>query len=539
MKKVHIIVFVSFMLLSMNAMAQNGQEQERITNVMGLPTPFALDFFNGFMVPSDATPGLSFLSTDTIKNVNGGRDLLMKTFKDKKGKCISLISEDKDNYIWFIPQIQQNKITGENEIVPSPTDRIICFKKLRDNFGFAYFDGVALFANMISEAEYVITNKYKQDNKPYWKFSDWANQSDSEKDRKHYFDIINKPIELNKAFPNEESCKNSMSVLTSNLYISKNERIALSVCKLNNSEFKPTFRKESDNYYIDYSPKLNQINATLYLEPSVGIALSAYDRVKTVTKDGNIITVTFVQPDDFLKYTLFSHGVFDGHLTRISGYFITKNDNPDNRMVGTYYMKSPISVTHSNPYDYAKKLGEIVVPAGCHSNNIYLNEDLMGSMNPNNTIFIKGLLPITSIYDEKDVHICDVEGYPRHNKPLVFLANSTIIALKQEAAEKAALEKKEKTILNKYKQKYGVATIDNIMKGIIKVGMPWALIKEVFANGVLEQSTYSTTYKVINNIPRVNLQKETLEIQEYGFGTLHYVTVRNGKVSNVWTTNHR
>lgn len=77
------------------------------------------------------------------------------------------------------------------------------------------------------------------------------------------------------------------------------------------------------------------------------------------------------------------------------------------------------------------------------------------------------------------------------------------------------------------------------MKGIITVGMPWALIKQVFAHGVFDQTLYSTTYKVIDNIPQFDLRKGTIEIQQYGLGNLNYVTVRNGVVTNVTRTNHR
>lgn len=544
MKKVQITVFVSFLLLFMNAMAQNEQELISNGNEMDLYSPFALDLFNGFLVSSEPASDLTLLSIDTIKEGYGRNEMLMRTFRDKSGKCISLISRDKDNFIWFVPKIQQNKITGENEIIPKPTDNIISFKKLRDDFGFAYYDGVALFANLIPEAEYVITNQYKKNRIPRWEFSDWVNQSDSEKERRIYYNIIAEPITFQSPYSSEESCKNQIGVLSSNLYVSKKERVPLSVSKyysVYNNYYEPTFRKHFSDYFVEYAPKLNQVNSTLYLEPtkgivdpSKGITLSYLDKIQSLSKEGNIISITFEQPGDFLKYTLFSHGVFDGKLTRKNGYFILKNDNPEYGVQAIYYNTQPLQVEHYDPNYSSRKLGVMTVPAGLHTSTINPRDRLLANYDSNQEIFYNNAKSEFWFYDDNEEHILTT-----YFPGAIFHKDGVKIAAQQEAAEKAAYEKKKAAILNKYKQKYGATTIDNIMKGIIKVGMPWSLIKQVFANGVFEQSNYSTTYKVINNIPKLNLKEETIEIQEYGLGTLHYVTVRNGKVSNVWTTNHR
>lgn len=110
---------------------------------------------------------------------------------------------------------------------------------------------------------------------------------------------------------------------------------------------------------------------------------------------------------------------------------------------------------------------------------------------------------------------------------------------KKKQDELLTNERIRKEVIANYKTQYGASTIDNIMKGHISVGMPWSLVGSVFPNGMFNSSNYSKTYKVINNIPSISITHRKLEKQEYGLGNLVYVTVRNGKVTNVTYTNHR
>lgn len=100
-------------------------------------------------------------------------------------------------------------------------------------------------------------------------------------------------------------------------------------------------------------------------------------------------------------------------------------------------------------------------------------------------------------------------------------------------------EKIRKDVIASYKAKYGATTIDNIMKGKITVGMPWSLVSSAFPNGLFNSSNYSKVYKVVNNVPYINVATKKIVKQDYGMGNLVYVTVKNGKVSNVTYTNHR
>lgn len=118
-----------------------------------------------------------------------------------------------------------------------------------------------------------------------------------------------------------------------------------------------------------------------------------------------------------------------------------------------------------------------------------------------------------------------------------LVTESLIEKMKQDELNKN--ERIRKEVLANYKTKYGATIIDNIMKGHISVGMPWSLVGSVFPNGVFNSSNYSKTYKVINNIPSISVSDRKLVKQEYGLGNLVYVTVRNGKVTNVTYTNHR
>lgn len=110
---------------------------------------------------------------------------------------------------------------------------------------------------------------------------------------------------------------------------------------------------------------------------------------------------------------------------------------------------------------------------------------------------------------------------------------------KKKQDELARNEKIRKDVIASYKAKYGATTIDNIMNGRISVGMPWTLVGSVFPNGLSDASSYSKTYKVVNNTPYVNIDSKKIDKREHGWGILVYVTVRNGKVSNVRYTNHR
>ncbi len=110
---------------------------------------------------------------------------------------------------------------------------------------------------------------------------------------------------------------------------------------------------------------------------------------------------------------------------------------------------------------------------------------------------------------------------------------------KRKQDEIAANEKIRKEVIASYKAKYGATVINNIMNGRITVGMPWALVSSVFPNGLYNSSSHGKIYKVINNIPQINISSKKIVKQEYGLGNLVYVTVRNGKVSNVTYTNHR
>lgn len=69
------------------------------------------------------------------------------------------------------------------------------------------------------------------------------------------------------------------------------------------------------------------------------------------------------------------------------------------------------------------------------------------------------------------------------------------------------------------------------MNGRITVGMPWSLVGSVFPNRLSDASSYSKTYKVVNNTPYVNINSKKIDKREHGWGVLVYVTVRNGKVS--------
>lgn len=121
-------------------------------------------------------------------------------------------------------------------------------------------------------------------------------------------------------------------------------------------------------------------------------------------------------------------------------------------------------------------------------------------------------------------------NYALHTKSeLEAIRNHNSVAYKQ----------RRDAIISRNNKQYGALNVQNVMKGIIKVGMPWELVKKAFANAVFEESSYATVYKLINNIPEISIEKNDIVLSEYGFGKFVYVTVKNGKVTSVTYTNHR
>lgn len=110
---------------------------------------------------------------------------------------------------------------------------------------------------------------------------------------------------------------------------------------------------------------------------------------------------------------------------------------------------------------------------------------------------------------------------------------------KRRQDEIARNEEIKKSVIANYKAKYGASTIENVMKGRITVGMPWVLVSEAFPYTNWNATKYSKSFKVVNNLPTIDISSKKITKQLYGMGNLVYVTVCNGKVTNVTYTNHR
>lgn len=496
-------------------------------------------------IPDEAPNEWTLVGKDNIKiyyrikeeDKNWEQTVLMETYKDSDGVLRSLVKMDDNSLIWFYPEMTTDIITGAKKYSPNVSDNIIGFKRDFGNFNLAY-DKEDHVIQLISKNPDCYELRFPLSVGAYnlWNgsnfsigyflglFSDMIKKAETE--------CMGKSLDEAKSKLGDWIAKNSEIRLT----FPSGEKIELSPVRYDlfywTADLAETVFGKRNSYRVNG----DELYHLFFVEEFNSIPLSLSDKISSVDVEDNIMTLKFANDVGFIWYSLYSHFIYGGVIFRPKGSFNLENDNP--RLFSVKYtLHEPITVEHRNSDDAREILGTCEIPIG--SNLTIGNSLVLTYRDPTEAIFHQGCCNEGWLHDVygNATHFMQPGNYS--NSTLIFWKKGKEIAAQKRAEEERLYKQKCNSILTKYKAKYGTTTVNNIMNGIIRVGMPWELIKQVFPNGFFNQSRYSTTYKVVNNIPKIDIEKGIITIQEYGLGKLCYITVRNGKVSDVSVTNLR
>lgn len=549
-----ILTFILVMPLGFDTSAQTVSDSLVTveTEADTVSSPFIKQFFeSGFSLP----PEWQFIREDDVKydlGNNKNKTTKMSTYKLPSGKFASSIIEDNNNYIWFWTPTATNQITGETEPIPQTSNQIIAFKRLIGDVGVEYdtTDGNSyyFYSNLDPDCEYAILSPRPG----LLDFDTWG--------RIYYDKYLSKLYDtaLGKTFQNasivgsfrskEDAEKFAEGWL---MFINYDNKVLPFVPHAFDTPYGQAVIKflhptdpentpisgDDEKYLMQVEPKMDHLNLkfyittkNLYTAPQT-IWLSTKDVVRSINKEGNVISIGFKQPGDYLKYSLYASNVYDGKLTRKNGYINLKNDYPKDGTFVRYFNNEPMQLAHYDPNYPSRKLGVIMVPAGLHSGEIDIEKSpsILCNYDTNNQIFFSSAGLETWFYDDADTHILTT-----YIPGAIFHKDGVRIAHQQDAA----LVKEEQAALAAIKAKYGASVVDNIMKGSIQVGMPWSVVKEAFPYNTMSNSKHSTTYRVMNNIPQIDRVNKKFIKVNVGLGQLVYVTVRGGKVDDVYYSGH-
>lgn len=536
MKKYYIFPHLFSLLLiflalpfSMSAQEQNGEtpvNQEYSTSSI-------IDEI--FSSTSGAPDGWELMREDKVDYGYNGRRITfnMFTYKHPNGKYISLIAKDETNYIWFWTPMKRNAITGEYEPQPEISNDIIVSKRLLDDVSFWYENNKKersfVFRNRNEDGDYSLLSPYAIG------FNTWI-----EDNKKHLYSATGIDANYSKTFSSkEEAAKHAhgWSIITK--YGDKREQFELVPYQKDKySPWELRFMKEIDGHVVEVRPTVDYLIVKYYITPDDVITLSTKDVVKSIEQNGNIVEIQFEHPGDFIKYSLYAHGIFDGKLTRKNGYFKLKNDHPGRSqyLPLSYYTTTPLTFKNYGSQS-SRSVGNITVPAGLHGDNLVVYPDVLANFDSSYEMLFKkdgdGYNKNKWFYDDagKEVFFTYYPG-------AIYHVDADRIAKTQEEAEIANIKQAEAAALAPLKQKYGATNVENVRNGIIKVGMPWKLVEEAFPYATWQKSGSSATYKVWNNKPQIDRENKKFRKVTMGFGQLTYVTVRNGKITNIYFSGH-
>lgn len=500
---------------------------------------FIQKFFFSSEVLSKAPNEWELIREDEIRYLFNGisRTGKMSSYKLPNGKYISQIKEDDNNYVWFWTNVTKNQITGEDEPLVEWTNNILCCKRLFGDVGFIYVNSnkekKLTYCNLDLGNEYALICP-----DPDWvDFSMWGGLSDEspKNERKVYYAAI-KGSPLEKYKSKEEATKASQGWSILSKYGNHEKEFKLHPYENNNKTWSLRFTKEEDNHTLEVFPEKDFLALKYFITPDDFVQLSMKDAVTSIEQHGNIVDIKLEHPGDFLKYSMYAHNVFDGKLTRKNGYFNLKNDEPRMGTRVSYYITEPLQMVHYNPLNGSQKLGIITIPAGLHCRQLRVDNNLLSNYDSNREIFFNDDNAKKEIwfYDDSNNHV-----FTTRFSGAIFHENGIRIAREQEAALTAKIKTEEEAAVASLKQKYGAANVENVRNGTIKVGMPWNLIEKAFPYSTMDKSTYSTIYRVWNNKPQIDRANKKFIKMNMGIGQLVYVTVKNGKVTDLYFSGHK
>ncbi len=543
------LTILSIMPTGFETSAQTSPDAPNTVETDSTSSPFFKIFSEyRFDLPAES----EFIRADQIKYYQGNnknQTSTMSTYRLPSGELISGIIEDSNNYIWFHTPTQTNQITGETEPVAETSNNIIAFKRMVGDVAIAYSPSengyYYIYFNVNPDCEYGIVNPRAGN----LDFSFWGSTNTDNYLSRLYNKAVGKTYNstgiLNTFSSKDEAEKFANGWWIYALYdnnilpfkpYAKEIRTysgtgaEIAFLHLTDPETTP-IAGDAEKVLLQVEPQMGHLDMKLYVQNDKPVLLSTKDVVTSIKEDGNIITLEFKQPGDFLKYSLYASNLFDGKLTRKNGYLDFKNDRPKDGGLVTYFNNEPMQLEHYDPNYPSRKLGVIMVPGGLHSMplNIEKCPSVITNYDTNNQIFFKSAKLEAWFYDDANTHVLTT-----YLPGAIFHKDGVKIARQQDQA----LVREEQAALAAVKNKYGASVVENIMKGSIKVGMPWSVVKEAFPYTTMSSSKYSTIYRVMNNIPQIDRRNKKFTKVNFGLGQVVYVTVRFGKVADVYYSGH-
>ena len=513
-------------------------------------------------------------STFMKANTRNMIDITQKVYKDKAGNYKSWIIFDDDNYLLVPTRMGKDELTGEDK--PDPQSlfndfNIIIGKRKFGNNSIVYWPDWAQIK--IGETFPLIVNiDYKMHGKPK-SFINMNSESDISDQVislmkkaldygshtqvevfKNIRELYNKFTDLYMEAGSKVDASvpgNEILLLFNPIYIT-NEYGSNSPARYSRLDEDPLFLVYGDDkYFYRIDPQSQQLVKRIYLENPDGdpnynilkwyskdyIELNPEDYINDIKREGNIVTIRF-NDNDYLKYSLYGGKLFEGKINRGNGILTVSHEGE-----GSLHAKwGDMFVTFTPNYDktvdfYASEnsnevLGQCVVPAGSVI-KAWVNKEFLSYLDPLEALLKTQGVPASSfVYDKNG----DQTHKAFMGKVIWKDANKAIAQKKK--AEMAAYVAKQKPSYDKLCAKYGKKYVNAVIKGDVIVGMPIALIQEVFENEIWHN--YNDNYKTYrvwvrpalytDKLKKISAKREAEFLYPFSERIIHVV---NGRVSSI------